>query len=211
MGVWHGGHFHNPRPQGTWKLYRARDATTFLPILLAFAIIIIHPPLSQVWPGIIGLSTTFVQPTTGTHTVLLEQKVNGWFLTRSLCVNSVFKFIVDQTEPNDAEELPSYLDEFLWWEQYGCAGMVAMLNIMRHIGEQYPLYLNLIYNSFVVILIRALKIMWHTTVQPLKIFSALHVTVMEGPTPGIIAPEGRFLREFGKYGKGKGELSSQLT
>ena len=38
----------------------------------------------------------------------------------------------------DGDQLPSYLDEFMWRERYGKTGNEALQNIMRHIARQYP-------------------------------------------------------------------------
>ena len=36
------------------------------------------------------------------------------------------------------DQLPSYLDEFMWREQYGITKIDAFQNILAHIKQQYP-------------------------------------------------------------------------
>ena len=40
----------------------------------------------------------------------------------------------------DAQQPPSYIDEFMWREQYGRTAQEALSNIMDHIAEIYPVW-----------------------------------------------------------------------
>ena len=37
-----------------------------------------------------------------------------------------------------SDQIPSYLDEFMWMERFGKTPQQAWLNIMREIAQQYP-------------------------------------------------------------------------
>ena len=68
----------------------------------------------------------FVDPTTGVHTQAIESYWNG--------VKTKFKRMKGVSE----EQLPSYLDEFMWRERHDSTSASAFMNIMKHISELYP-------------------------------------------------------------------------
>ena len=72
---------------------------------------------------IVNHSLHFVDPVTGIHTQHVESYWNR--------VKLKFK----RMRGVDADQLPSYIDEFMWHERYGNDGFT---NIMRDIAIQYP-------------------------------------------------------------------------
>ncbi|XP_019863338.1 PREDICTED: uncharacterized protein LOC100639804 [Amphimedon queenslandica] len=71
-------------------------------------------------------SVNFVDPATGVHTQNIE---SYW---------SRAKRKLKRMKGCHAEQLPSYLDEFMWRERYGPSARDVWFNIMHHISEQYP-------------------------------------------------------------------------
>ena len=71
-------------------------------------------------------SVTFVDPTTGTHTQTVESYWNR-------C-----KTKLKRMKGCVADQIPSYLDEFMWRERHGTSQRLAFTNIMRDIAAQYP-------------------------------------------------------------------------
>ena len=117
-----------------------RDANTRLPLIRAHKLAgtVIH---SDQWaaysqiaariPHIVQHSTVnhtleFVNPTTGTHT-----QHSYWGR-----VKKQFKSM----KGVHAEQLPSYLDEFMWQERYGKDPNSAFSSILLDIATQYPVW-----------------------------------------------------------------------
>ena len=71
-------------------------------------------------------SVNFVDPVTGVHTQNIE---SYW---------SRAKLKLKRMKGCHAQQLPSYLDEFMWRERYGPSSSDVWFNIMRHISVQYP-------------------------------------------------------------------------
>ena len=71
-------------------------------------------------------SLNFVDPSTGVHTQNIE---SYWARAKRK-----FKRMKGVAE----EQLPSYLDEFMWQERYGRTAREAYNNIVTHIAEFYP-------------------------------------------------------------------------
>ena len=67
-----------------------------------------------------------MDPATGVHTQTVESYWNR------------VKTKLKRMKGCDGDQLPSYLDEFMWREWYGKTGNEALQNIMRHIARQYP-------------------------------------------------------------------------
>lgn len=124
---------------GYMEIVAQRDAATLLPIIQAHVApgTIIH---SDQWaaynrvanlPNVGGHSTvnhsvTFIDPVTGTHTQNVESYWNR------------AKIKLKRMRGCRAEQLPGYLDEFMWRERYGKSKADAFNNIMRDIAAQYP-------------------------------------------------------------------------
>ena len=75
---------------------------------------------------VVNHSINFVEPTTGVHT----QNVESYW-------NKV-KTKLKRMKGCHGDQLPSYLDEFMWRERYGTSGLLALQNIMRDIAAQHP-------------------------------------------------------------------------
>ena len=72
-------------------------------------------------------SITFVDPTTGTHTQHIESFWNR------------VKLKLKRMKGCHSDQIPSYLDEFMWLERHGQTSHMAWINIMRDIAQQYPM------------------------------------------------------------------------
>ena len=124
---------------GYVEIVPARDASTLLPIIQAHTApgTIIH---SDQWRAyntvntipavashqVVNHSLNFVDPATGVHTQTIESYWNR--------VKTKFKRI----KGCDGNQLPSYLDEFMWRERYGRTAREALQAIMGDISTQYP-------------------------------------------------------------------------
>ncbi len=124
---------------GYMEVVHQRDAATLLPIIQAHV-----APGTEVhsdqWPAYnqvsslsnvsthntVNHSVTFVDPTTGTHTQNIESYWNR-------C-----KTKLKRMKGCHANQLPSYLDEFMWRERNGRTKALAYHNILRDIAIQYP-------------------------------------------------------------------------
>ena len=124
---------------GYMEIVPARDAATLLPIIQA------HTAAgttvySDQWGAYnrvqtlgnvaahstVNHSLHFVDPVTGVHTQNVESywnRVKGKLKRMKGC---------------HEDQLPSYLDEFMWRERHGRTAGMAWNNIMRDIGTQYP-------------------------------------------------------------------------
>ena len=71
-------------------------------------------------------SLHFVDPGSGTHTQNIE---SYW---------SRVKHKIKRMKGCHAEQLPSYLDEFMWRERYGSTAQEAFTSLMSDIAQQYP-------------------------------------------------------------------------
>ena len=84
------------------------------------------PRLSNVSShGIVNHSINFVEPTTGVHTHNVESYWNR------------VKTKLKRMKGCCGDELPSYLDEFMWREHHGTSALLALQNIMRDIAAKY--------------------------------------------------------------------------
>ena len=125
--------------RGYMEIVHQRNAATLLPIIRAHV-----APGTEVhsdeWraysrintlPGIthstVNHSLHFVDPSTGTHTQNVESYWNR--------VKQKFK----RMKGCHAHQVPSYLDEFMWRERFGCDSFISFYNILDHISLQYPL------------------------------------------------------------------------
>ena len=123
---------------GYMQIVPRRDAATLLPIIRAHTAphTTVH---SDEWAAyrriqriptlnheVVNHSLHFVDPTTGVHTQHVESywnRVKGKLKRMRGC---------------HADQLPSYLDEFMWRERHGRSAGVAFHQIMQDIATQYP-------------------------------------------------------------------------
>ena len=77
--------------------------------------------------NVVNHSLHSVDPVTGVHTQHVESYWNR------------VKAKLKRMKGCHADQLPSYLDEFLWRERYGKGGREAWNNIIRDIATQYPI------------------------------------------------------------------------
>ena len=116
-----------------------RDASTLLPIIQAHVLpgtTIYSDEWSaynqvQGLPNVTSHSTVnhslhFVDPVSGVHTQNIESYWN--------CVKQKFK----RMKGVHLQQLPSYLDEYMWRERHGKTISQAFQNIVRDISTQYP-------------------------------------------------------------------------
>lgn len=130
---------HQPA-RGYMQIVDRRDANTLIPLIRAHTLpgTIVH---SDQWAAYAQVAATiphiaqhstvnhsleFVNPTTGTHT----QHVESYWGR----VKKRFKSM----KGVHAEQLPSYLDEFMWRERYGTEPSMAFDSILADIKSQYP-------------------------------------------------------------------------
>ena len=76
--------------------------------------------------GLVNHSRHFVDPVTGVHTQMVESYWNR------------VKTKLKRMKGCDSNQLPGYLDEFMWRERYGRSASEALHNIMQNISDQYP-------------------------------------------------------------------------
>ena len=123
---------------GYMEVVPQRNAATLLPIIQSHTQpgTIIHSDQWKAYnqvntlPNVASHSTVnhsieFVDPVTGTHTQNVESYWNR--------VKIQFKKMKGCHE----SQLPSYLDEFMWRERFGCTASSALDSIVDHIAEQY--------------------------------------------------------------------------
>ena len=124
---------------GYMEIVHRRDAVTLLPIIQQHVApgTIVH---SDQWssyhavarlPNVSSHATVnhslhFVDPTTGVHTQTVESYWNR------------VKVKLKRMKGCHADQLPSYLDEFMWKERHGFTKRHTFVNIMRDIAAQYP-------------------------------------------------------------------------
>ena len=124
---------------GYMEIVAARDAATLLPIIHAHTApsTTIHSDQWRAYTsvntlpgvaahGVVNHSLHFIDPATGIHT----QTVEGYWKR--------VKTKLKRMKGCAGDQLPSYIDEFLWRERYGKTGTEALRNIMRDISTQYP-------------------------------------------------------------------------
>ena len=125
---------------GYMEVVPRRDTATLLPIISAHTApgTEIH---SDEWAGyrtvhslpnvsshgVVNHSVRFVEPNTGVHT----QNVESYW--------SRVKTKLKRMRGCHANQLPSYLDEFMWRERYGKTARDALQNIMHDVSVQYPI------------------------------------------------------------------------
>ena len=115
------------------------DGRTLLPIIQAHTApgTIIHSDEWRVYNSVTNLPTVaghaavnhsrhFVDPVTGVHTQTVESYWNR------------VKTKLKRMKGCDSNQLPGYLDEFMWRERYGRSASEALRNIMQNISNQYP-------------------------------------------------------------------------
>ena len=125
---------------GHMEIVPDRTRTTLLPIIQANTLpnTIIHsddyatyrtavsllPNVAQ--HRIVNHSLHFVDPVTGVHTKHIESYWNR--------VKLKFK----RMRGVDSDQLPSYIDEFMWRERYGKTAIDCVNNLCRDIAHDYP-------------------------------------------------------------------------
>ena len=123
---------------GYMQVVQRRDAGTLLPIIQSHTApgTIVHSDdwaayrsvqqLSNVAThNVVNHSLHFVDPVTGVHTQNVESYWNR------------VKTKLKRMRGCHAEQLPSYLDGFLWRERYGRSGGEAWINIINDVAAQY--------------------------------------------------------------------------
>ncbi len=124
---------------GYMEIVPNRTAATLLPIIQSHVApgTIVHSDQWAAYNGVGSLpnvnshstvnhSVTFVDPVTGTHTQHVESYWNR--------CKTKFK----RMKGVDSNQLPSYLDEFMWRERSGRTHRVSFDNIILDIAAQYP-------------------------------------------------------------------------
>ena len=124
---------------GYMEVVATRDAATLLPIIQAHVApgTVVHSDQWAAYNQVSGLppvaahntvnhSITFVDPATGVHTQNIESYWNR------------VKIKLKRMRGCVSDQIPSYLDEFMWMERFGKTPQQAWLNIMREIAQQYP-------------------------------------------------------------------------
>ena len=140
MGIWVSRYITNPS-LGYLEIVPQRDAATLLSLINNHVApgTIIHSDewaaynrvqrLSNVSSnGIVNHSINFVEPTTGVHT----QNVESYWHRVKTKLKRMKGCLGDQ--------LPSYLDEFMWRERHGTSALLALQNIMRDIFQPNTQY-----------------------------------------------------------------------
>ena len=124
---------------GYMQLVPDRTAATLLPIIQAHVApgTTVQSDEWSAYNAVAGLpavaahhtvnhSICFVDPATGVHTQHIESYWNR------------AKLKLKRMKGCHSEQLPSYLDEFMWRERYGKSSKEAWENIIRNIAQQYP-------------------------------------------------------------------------
>ena len=124
---------------GYMEIVSQRDRRTLLPIIQVHTApgTIIHSDEWRVYNAVTNLPTVaghaavnhsrhFVDPVSGVHTQTVESYWNR------------VKTKLKRMKGCDSNELPGYLDEFMWRERYGRSASEALRNIMQNISNQYP-------------------------------------------------------------------------
>ena len=124
---------------GYMEIVQRRNAATLLPIIQAH----VHPGTtvySDEWaaynsvqslPSVathetVNYSLHFVDPVTGVHTQNVESYWNR------------VKIKLKRMKGCHADEIPEYLDEFMWRERYGKFTGEAFENLAKDIADLYP-------------------------------------------------------------------------
>ena len=124
---------------GYMELVQQRDARTLLPIIQQHTApgTVIHSDQWRSYNGVSQLpnvsshstvnhSVEFVDSVTGVHTQNIESYWNR------------VKMKLKRMKGCRAEEIPGYLDEFMWRERFGKTAREALDGIMHDISQQYP-------------------------------------------------------------------------
>ena len=120
---------------GCMEVVQRRDATTLLPIIQAHTApgTIIH---SDEWaayrtlPGIVGHNIV-------NHSLNFVDSLHFiWYSVESYWSRTEQK--IKRMKRCHAEQLPSYLDEFMWRERHGRTARTAFFSLMTDIARQYP-------------------------------------------------------------------------
>ena len=124
---------------GFMQIVQQRTAQTLLPIINAHVALgtIVHTDEWRSYScisslpnvashGTVNHSVTFVDPTTGVHTQNIESYWNR------------VKIKLKRMRGCHDEQIPSYLDEFMWFERYGTTPQQAWISIIQDIAQQYP-------------------------------------------------------------------------
>ena len=122
------------------ELVQTRDAATLLPIIQAHVATgtVIHSHQRHAYSQVAGLASVvvhrmvnhsihFVDPTTGVHTQHVESYWNR------------VKVKLKHMRGCHAQQIPGYLDEFMWRERHGRTGQAAFTGIIGDISQQYPI------------------------------------------------------------------------
>ena len=125
---------------GIMRVVSQRDTATLYPIIQQFCKpgTTIHSDewsayraITSTIPSItaqsfVNHSLNFVDPVTGVHTQNVESYWNR------------VKTKLKRMKGCDGDQLPSYLDEFMWRERHGTTSWEAFDNICRDIALKYP-------------------------------------------------------------------------
>ena len=124
---------------GYMEVVQTRDARTLLPIIQAHVApgTVVHSDQWRAYSQVANLpsvlnhqtvnhSINFVDPTTGVHTQHVESYWNR------------VKVKLKHMRGCHSQNIPQYLDEFMWRERHGKTGQLAFTNILRDIAQQYP-------------------------------------------------------------------------
>ena len=126
---------------GYMQIVPRRDAGTLLPIIqrsvapgtivhsdewAAYRRIATLPPVAA--HEVVNHSVEFVDSVSGAHTQHVESYWNR------------VKIKLKRMRGCHADELPGYLDEFMWRERHGATATQAFDNIIRDISVQYPVF-----------------------------------------------------------------------
>ena len=124
---------------GYMELVQQRDARTLLPIIQQHTApgTVIHNDQWRSYNGVSQLSNVsshstvnhsvkFVDSVTGVHTQNIESYWNR------------VKMKLKRMKGCRAEEIPGYLDEFMWREHFGKTAREALDGIIHDISQQYP-------------------------------------------------------------------------
>ena len=124
---------------GYMTIVPSRDAGTLLPIIRAHTApgTTIHSDQWRAYDSVntlpavsthevVNHSLHFVGPAAGVHTQTVESYWNR------------VKTKLKRMKGCDGDQLPSYLDKFMWRERHGKTGHEALHDMMRDIADQYP-------------------------------------------------------------------------
>ena len=124
---------------GFMQLVQTRDAATLLPIIRNHVApgTIVHSDQWRAYNRVANLqpvathqtvnhSVNFVDPMTGVHTQHVESYWNR------------VKVKLKRMRGCHLQQLPGYLDEYMWRERHGKSGREAFASIIHNISQPYP-------------------------------------------------------------------------